>query len=459
MELIKNNDYTVEIFDVNENGFGIGKIDDFVVFVDGVLAGETVLIKLVKIKKSFGYGKLLKIVRASSERVEPACHVFKQCGGCCFQHFDYSAQLKLKTKFVKDALERIGGFRDIHVMDTIGMKNPYNYRNKAQFPVGISGGELVFGFYKPRSHSIVSVSSCVIQNSVNEKIISIIKAFMLQFHIKPYDEKNYSGIVRHIVTRVGSVTKQVMVCIVINGKKLPHADALAEKLKEVPQISTIVINYNSAKTNAILGSEISILYGDGFIYDYIDEFKFEISPLSFFQVNSAQTSVLYQTALDFAGLSGTETVIDAYCGIGTISLFLSEKAKFVFGVEVVPQAIRDAVKNAQINHVSNVKFILGKSEEIIPDLCRNKDVYPDVLVLDPPRKGCAFKLIEMIKDVLPAKIVYVSCNPSTLARDLSFLSEFYDIGRVQPVDMFCFTGHVETVVLLRRKEVFLFSAT
>ncbi len=450
MELIKNKEYLVRIFDVNENGFGVGKIDDFIVFVDGAIYDETVLIKLVKVKKSFGYGKLLKIVRTSPVRTEPVCDVFKRCGGCCFQHIDYSAQLKLKSKFVKDALERIGGFRDIQVLNTIGMENPYNYRNKAQFPVGVFDGKLAFGFYQPRSHNIVNVSNCVIQNTVNEKIISVFKDFMTRFNIKPYDEKNHSGIVRHIVTRVGSVTGEVMVCVVINGKKLPHTDALVESLREISRISTIVINYNSVRTNAVLGSDISIIYGKGFIYDYIGEFKFEISPLSFFQVNSVQTCVLYQIALDFAGLRGDETVIDAYCGIGTISLFLSKKAKFVFGVEIVPQAVENAVKNARINNVSNIRFILGKSEEVIPVLCESQGVIPDVLVLDPPRKGCDIKLIEMILEVLPPKIVYVSCNPSTLARDLRLMSENYNISKVQPVDMFCFTGHVETVVLLTK---------
>lgn len=450
MELIKNENYVVKINDIGENGEGIGKIDDFVVFVDGALPNEEVLIKLIKIKKSYGYGKLLEIIQKSDKRVEPVCPVFKRCGGCNFQHLDYKAQLEFKTKLVKDNLERIGGFSDTKVLDTIGMENPYNYRNKAQFPVGISSDGLAFGFYAPRSHSIINVSKCYIQNEVNEKIIDVIKNFMLKFNIAPYDEQTHKGLIRHIVTRVGVVTGEIMVCIVINGKKLPKSDVLVDMLKDNVDVSTVVLSHNNQKTNVILGDKISVLYGKGFINDYIGDFKFEISPLSFFQVNPVQTKVLYQTALDFAELTGNETVIDAYCGIGTISLFISQKAKKVIGVEIVPQAIDDAKRNAKINGVSNAEFIVGKAEEIIPDLCQNQNLSADVIFLDPPRKGCDSKLLDMILQVLPEKVVYVSCNPSTLARDLKTLSQKFMVDKVQPVDMFGFTGHIETVVLLKR---------
>lgn len=453
MKLIKNENYIVEIADMNENGEGIGKIDDFVVFVSGALSGERVLIKLIKIKKSFGYGKLLEVIKKSENRVEPDCNVFKRCGGCTLRHLSYPAQLELKTKIVKDAIERIGGFSDIEVLDTIGMDNPYNYRNKAQFPVGISKDGISFGFYAPRSHSIIDVSNCAIQNNVNEKIISIIKEFMIKYNIRPYDEKSHSGVIRHIVTRIGVFTKEIMVCVVIKGKKLPNADYLVKKLCQLSNISTIVLNHNNEKTNVILGDKISILYGKGFINDYIGELKFEISPLSFFQINPIQTKILYQTALDFAELKGDETVIDAYCGIGTISLFIAEKVKTVIGVEVVSAAIDDAVRNAEINGISNVKFITGKAEEVIPDLYKNEGVFADVLFLDPPRKGCDARLIDMIREVLPPKIVYVSCNPSTLARDLRMLGECYEINKVQPVDMFCMTGHVETIVSIQKKNL------
>jgi len=450
MEIIKNENYVVTIYDIGENGAGIGKIEDFVVFVDGALPTEEVLIKLIKVKRSYGYGKLLEILKKSAFRSEPVCNVFRKCGGCGLQHLQYPAQLKFKTKLVKDNLQRIGGLSDIDVLDTIGMVNPYNYRNKAQFPVGMSKDGLSFGFYAPRSHNIINISKCFIQNEVNERIISVIKAFMLLHNIPPYDEYLHKGIVRHIVTRTSSATGEIMVCIVINGKILPKSDSLIDMLLEIKGISSVVLSHNDAKTNVIMGSKISVLYGKAFIEDYIDKFKFEISPLSFFQVNPVQTQVLYRTALDFAGLTGVETVIDAYCGIGTISLFVSRKAKRVIGVEIVPEAVDDAKRNALINGVSNVEFVVGKSEEIIPDLCKNRGVKPDVLFLDPPRKGCDIRLIDMILESAVPKIVYVSCNPSTLARDLKLLSDKYAVNKVQPVDMFCMTTHVETIICLSR---------
>ncbi len=450
MEIIKNKNYVVRIYDIGENGEGIGKIDDFVVFVDGALPTEKVLVKIVKVKKSYGYGKLLEILEGSESRVKPVCDVFKKCGGCSLQHLEYSAQLDFKRKRVKDSLERIGGFSDVHVLRTIGMENPYNYRNKAQFPVGISKNGLSFGFYAPRSHNIIDISKCFIQNEINEKIIYAVKNFMLEFDIAPYDERFHKGIVRHIVTRTAFVTGEVMVCIVIKGQKLPKSETLVNTLLEINGISSVVLSYNNDKTNVIMGNKIDVLYGKYFIEDYIGKFKFKISPLSFFQVNPEQTRVLYQTALDFAELTGKETVIDAYCGIGTISLFVSEKAKKVIGIEIVPEAIEDARYNALINGVSNVEFILGKTEEVFPDLWEKMKVEPDVLFLDPPRKGCDIKLIDMILKSAVSKIVYVSCNPSTLARDLKLLSEEYAVVRVQPVDMFCMTTHVETVICLSR---------
>ncbi len=452
MKLIKNEDYIIKINDIGENGEGIGKIDDFVVFVEGALPNEEVLIKLVKLKKSYGYGKLLEILKKSPFRVEPVCNSFKRCGGCSLQHLEYSEQLKFKTKLVRDNLQRIGGFSDVFVEDTIGPENPYHYRNKAQFPVGISKDGLSIGFFAPRSHNIINISKCFIQNEINEEIISIVKEFMLKYNIPPYDETSHKGVIRHIMTRTAVVTGEVMVCIIINGKKLPKASILVEMLCKVSGVVSIVLNHNTKKTNVIMGDDISILYGKGFITDFIGDFKFEISPLSFFQVNPVQTKVLYQTALDFAELRGDETVIDAYCGIGTISLFISQKAKKVIGVEIVPQAIDDARRNAEINNVSNVEFIVGKSEEVIPELYETKGIFADVLFLDPPRKGCDEKLIDMILKMLPQKVVYVSCNSATLARDLKLLAGEYEICRVQPVDMFCMSWHVETVVILNKKK-------
>ncbi len=451
MEIIKNKEYVIEIYHIGEDGEGIGRIEDFVVFVDKALPGEKVLIKLIKVKKSYGYGKLLSVLDKSPFRTKPVCEVFKRCGGCSLQHLEYSEQLKFKTKKVKDSLERIGGFSGIEVLDTIGMEKPYNYRNKAQFPVGISKDGLSFGFYAPRSHNIINISKCFIQNEINEKIISAVKGFMLKYNIPPYDEQLHEGVIRHIVTRTAVFTKEIMVCIVIKGKTLPKSDFLVEELLKIKGVTSILLNYNNAKTNVIMGNKIDTLYGKAFIEDYIGEFKFEISPFSFFQVNPVQTQILYRTAFDFAGLTGTETVIDAYCGIGTISLFVSRKAKKVIGVEVVSEAVSDARRNALINGVSNVEFIIGKAEEVIPDLWESHGVKPDVIFLDPPRKGCDARLIDTLLRSSTSKIVYVSCNPSTLARDLRLLSDKYSVVRVQPVDMFCMTAHVETICLLSRK--------
>ena len=410
------------------------------------------MINIINVKKSYGFGKLLSFLDKSPFRTKPVCEVFKRCGGSSLQHLEYSEQLKFKTKKVKDSLERIGGFSGIEVLDTIGMEKPYNYRNKAQFPVGISKDGLSFGFYAPRSHNIINISKCFIQNEINEKIISAVKGFMLKYNIPPYDEQLHEGVIRHIVTRTAVFTKEIMVCIVIKGKTLPKSDFLVEELLKIKGVTSILLNYNNAKTNVIMGNKIDTLYGKAFIEDYIGEFKFEISPFSFFQVNPVQTQILYRTAFDFAGLTGTETVIDAYCGIGTISLFVSRKAKKVIGVEVVSEAVSDARRNALINGVSNVEFIIGKAEEVIPDLWESHGVKPDVIFLDPPRKGCDARLIDTLLRSSTSKIVYVSCNPSTLARDLRLLSDKYSVVRVQPVDMFCMTAHVETIICLSRKK-------
>ena len=292
MEIIKNKEYVIEIYDIGEDGEGIGRIEDFVVFVDKALPGEKVLIKLIKVKKSYGYGKLLSVLDKSPFRTKPVCEVFKRCGGCSLQHLEYSEQLKFKTKKVKDSLERIGGFSGIEVLDTIGMEKPYNYRNKAQFPVGISKDGLSFGFYAPRSHNIINISKCFIQNEINEKIISAVKGFMLKYNIPPYDEQLHEGVIRHIVTRTAVFTKEIMVCIVIKGKTLPKSDFLVEELLKIKGVTSILLNYNNAKTNVIMGNKIDTLYGKAFIEDYIGEFKFEISPFSFFQVNPVQTQIL-----------------------------------------------------------------------------------------------------------------------------------------------------------------------
>ena len=423
----KNQDYIIEITSQTHEGMGVGKIDGFTVFVEGAIIGEKVKVKIVKVLKHYSFGKLLEILISSPYRINPPCSVVKRCGGCQLQHMNYECQLKYKTQIVKDAVERIGGLKDIIIHDTIGMKEPWYYRNKAQFPVGMN------------------------KEKGNNELLDIFKEFIKTYNISIYDEDTGKGLIRHIMTRKGFKTGEVMICIVINGEDLPCADKLIEVFRQrIKGLKTIVLNINKKKTNVILGLKNKVIYGDGFIYDYIGSFKFKISPLSFFQINPVQTEVLYKKALEYADLKGAETVIDAYCGIGTISLFLSQKAKKVYGVEIVGQAIEDAKENAKINGIENVEFILGESETVIPKLYE-EGIRTDVIVVDPPRKGCDKKLLEVIAKMAPEKIVYVSCNPSTMARDLKYLTEKgYQVKEIQPVDQFPMTVHVECVVLITR---------
>ena len=440
----------IEITGLTNEGMGVGRVEGFTVFVEGALPEETVTAKIVKLQKTFAYGKLISIDRQSQSRVTPPCAIVNKCGGCQLQHLDYKAQLQNKTQMVKDVMERIGGFKDLLVHDAIGMEDPWRYRNKAQFPVGFSN-DVVIGFYANRSHDIINTDKCVIQDKINDKIIKIFKEYIKKFNIPVYDEATHKGLIRHIVTRKGFKTGEVMVCIVANGESIPETDYLIEKLiNKVPEIKSIVLNINKRQSNVILGTTNTTIYGEGAIYDYIGKFKFRISPNSFFQVNPVQTDVLYSKALEYAALSGKETVFDAYCGIGTISLFLSEKAKKVYGVEIVPQAIKNAKENAVLNNVHNVDFVLGESEKVIPDMHR-KGIKADVIVVDPPRKGCEQELLEVIVAMQCPRVVYVSCNPATLARDLKFLVEKgYVVMEVQPVDMFPHTVHCEVCCLIER---------
>lgn len=446
----KNKEYTIEITGLTSEAMGVGRVEGFTVFVEGALPEETVVVKIVKIQKTYAFGKLLSIDRQSKSRVNPVCGVMKRCGGCQLQHLDYKAQLANKTQMVKDVMERIGGFKNIVVHDAIGMEEPWRYRNKAQFPVGFSD-DVVIGFYANRSHDIIDTDKCVIQDEINDKIIEIFKEYIKKFKVSVYNEEAHKGLIRHIVTRKGFKTGEVMVCIVVNGESLPNTDYLVQQLIDsMPDIKSIVLNVNKRQSNVILGDRNLVIYGEAAIYDYIGQFKFRISPNSFFQVNPVQTDVLYNKALEYAALNGNETVFDAYCGIGTISLFLSQKAKKVYGVEIVPQAIDNAKENAVLNNVDNVDFILGESEKVIPELYQ-KGIKADVIVVDPPRKGCGQELLDVIVEMQCPRVVYVSCNPATLARDLKYLAEKgYEVGEVQPVDMFPHTGHCEAVVKLER---------
>lgn len=452
----KNKEYILDIVSQGYEGEGIAKINDtFTVFIEGALKGERVNVRIVKSKKSFAYGKLLEVIEPSLERCEAKCSIHKRCGGCKLQYSTYKEQLNFKFERVKDCITKIGKLDESIVQFPLGMDEPWRYRNKVQLPIGMVNGELKIGFFAPRSHEIIDMETCLIQDEIADKVVGITRTWIKKNNIKPYNidgKYDETGILRHIMIRRGFTTNEVMVVLVTNGSKLPNKDEFIRLITEnIPGIKSIVQNINSKPTNVILGQECITLWGESTISDYIGEFKFNISPLSFFQVNPVQTEVLYNKALEYAGLTGDETVFDAYCGTGTITLFLSQKAKKVYGVEIIPQAIENANINAKENNVNNVEFFVGESEVVIPDLI-NKGIKADVVVVDPPRKGCDVKLLNAITNIDAKKIVYVSCDPSTLARDLAILEgNGYKTVRVQPVDMFPHTAHIETCVLLQRR--------
>ena len=452
----KNKEYILDIVSQGYEGEGIAKINDtFTVFIEGALKGERVNVRIVKSKKSFAYGKLLEVIEPSLERCEAKCSIHKRCGGCKLQYSTYKEQLNFKFERVKDCITKIGKLDESIVQFPLGMDEPWRYRNKVQLPIGMVNGELKIGFFAPRSHEIIDMETCLIQDEIADKVVGITRTWIKKNNIKPYNidgKYDETGILRHIMIRRGFTTNEVMVVLVTNGSKLPNKDEFISLITEnIPGIKSIVQNINSKPTNVILGQECITLWGESTISDYIGEFKFNISPLSFFQVNPVQTEVLYNKALEYAGLTGDETVFDAYCGTGTITLFLSQKAKKVYGVEIIPQAIENANINAKENNVDNVEFFVGESEVVIPDLI-NKGIKADVVVVDPPRKGCDVKLLNAITNIDAKKIVYVSCDPSTLARDLAILEgNGYKTVRVQPVDMFPHTAHIETCVLLQRR--------
>ena len=450
----KNDLVTLEITDLGSSGEGIGKVDGFTLFVKDALIGDVIQAKIIKLKKNYGYGRLMEIVTPSPARVEARCLKARACGGCQIQPLDYEKQLEYKENKVGGLLERVGKIRDYVMEPIIGMEEPWHYRNKAQFPVGKDkDGKIITGFYAGRTHSIVPLDKCFIQHPLNEQIMSIVQRWMEEFNISSYDEVSHKGLVRHIFTRIGKYTEEVMVCLVINGKKIPKEAELIERLKQIPGIKSICLNVNRENTNVILGKDIQCLWGQPYITDKIGEISYRISPLSFFQVNPIQTQKLYATALEYAGLTGKETVWDLYCGIGTISLFLAQAAKKVYGVEIVPEAIRDAQENARLNHIENAEFFVGKAEEVLPEQYEKNGVYADVIVVDPPRKGCDEKLLACMVQMAPETIVYVSCDPATLARDLNYLSNHgYKVKKVRCTDMFPHSVHVETVVLLSHKK-------
>ena len=456
----KNQEFIVTIEDMNEDGAGVGKVDGYIWFVKDAVIGDVVRAKAMKMKKSYGFARLMEVLEPSASRVIPSCPVARQCGGCQLQAMSYEEQLKFKERKVMNNLIRIGKFAEdeIHMLPIMGMEEPWRYRNKAQFPFGKDkDGNVIAGFYAGRTHAIVEAEDCLLGVEENREILDIVKQFMKEMKIEPYDELSHKGLVRHVLIRKGFKTGEIMVCLVINGNKLPGKERLVEMLTGVDGIkgmTSISYSVNQEKTNVIMGKEIVNLYGPGYITDYIGNVKYQISPLSFYQVNPVQTERLYGTALEYAGLTGNEIVWDLYCGIGTISLFLAQKAKKVYGVEIVPQAIEDARRNAEINGIHNAEFFVGKAEEVLPERFEKNHVHADVIVVDPPRKGCDAVCLDTILKMRPERVVYVSCDSATLARDLRYLADGgYVVERGRCCDMFPGTVHCETVVLLSKGEI------
>lgn len=476
----KNDIVTVKIEDIGTEGEGIGKLEGFTLFVKDAVMGDVVEARLVKVKKNYAYARLEKVLTSSPLRVEPVCPYHKQCGGCQIQAMSYEAQLQFKENKVKNNLVRIGGFDQLFIESVmepvVGMEQPWHYRNKAQFPVGTDkDGRIITGFYAGRTHSIIANTDCALGVEENEPILQKVLAYMQNEKVSAYDETTGQGLVRHILIRKGFTSGEIMVCLVINGKSLPKEDRLVSTLREIPGMTSIWLNYNTKNTNVIMGTEGRVLWGQNTITDVIHRrsieeinsgkdclrydskenapqgITFAISPLSFYQVNPIQTEKLYSLALEYAGLTGEETVWDLYCGIGTISLFMAQCAKEVHGVEIVPQAIEDARKNAERNHIENATFYVGKAEEVLPRLYEEEHIFADVICVDPPRKGCDEACLNTIIKMAPKRIVYVSCDSATLARDLKYLCENgYEIRKVRAVDQFGQTVHVETVCLLSK---------
>lgn len=478
----KNDIVKVRIEDVGVGGEGIGKVDGYTLFIKDAIIGDVVEAKIMKAKKNYGYARLMNILTPSEYRVgNPVCQVARKCGGCQIQEMKYDRQLEFKNQKVRGNLMRIGEVPEqlldqimepiVGMDETEGLGGPYHYRNKAQFPIGTDKeGNVVTGFYAGRTHSIISNTNCALGVEINEQILKLILEFMKEYRISAYDEEKHQGLVRHVLIRYGFTTKQIMVCLVINGERVPHGEVLAKRLAEIEGMTSVTLSVNREKTNVIMGNVIKPLWGQMYITDYIGDVKYQISPLSFFQVNPVQTEKLYKLALEYSGLNDVscgnprdKVVWDLYCGIGTISLFLAQKAGKVYGVEIVAQAIDDARNNAKINEIENAEFFVGKAEEVLPQYYENyakehggETAHADVIVVDPPRKGCEESLLQTMVDMKPERIVYVSCDSATLARDVKFLrGNGYELQRVRAVDQFPHTVHVETVCLLSREKAVL----
>ncbi|MBF2476549.1 23S rRNA (uracil(1939)-C(5))-methyltransferase RlmD [Listeria seeligeri] len=448
--LKKNQSVEITIEDLTHDGNGVGKIDGYPLFIPNTLPGEKVTAKIIKLNKNYGFARMENLEVVSAERVEPPCAVYSKCGGCSLQHLSYVGQLAFKRNQVEETMKRIGKL-NVEIKETLGMDNPWRYRNKSQVPVGFVNGKLTAGFYQKRSHEIIDMSTCLIQSEQGDFAVQKTREVLAKYGTEPYDEKTGKGDIRHIMTRFAHTTGQLMLVLVTTKDRLPFKEEIICDLTEQLALTSIVQNINPQKTNVIFGDRTKTLWGKDIIEDTIHGIRFAISARSFYQVNPLQTEVLYQQAIEAAELTGEETVIDAYCGIGSISLCLAKKAKHVYGVEIVDQAIQDARANAELNNLSNTTFETGKAEEVIPTWYK-AGIVADVLVVDPPRKGCDEKLLQTILAMKPKKVVYVSCNPGTLARDMKILSDGgYEANQVQPVDMFPMTTHIEAVTVLNLK--------
>ena len=448
----KNEEYEVKIIDYGMDGEGVAKIDNFTVFVPNAMKDEKVRIVIVKVLASHGFGKVLEILEKSPYRVEADCETYKRCGGCDLRHVDYEETLNIKQNMVQNLFDK--NFKDnkIKVEKVIGMGNPYNYRNKAQYPVGLNKqGEPVIGIFAERTHEIIEMKECLIQNPLSEKIAFAIYKFMKENNIPAYNESTMEGLIRHIVIKVGIRTHEIMCTLVINGTKIPKEQELIEMLVKTYNVKTIVKSINKENTNVILGKENIVIHGDGYIYDILGDYTFKISPKSFYQVNPVQAEVLYNTAIELAELNKDDILFDLYCGIGTIGIFASSFVKKVYGIEIVEQAIEDAKENAKINKIDNIEFYAGDVEKVFANLMEKKQIYPDAIIVDPPRKGLDDRTISNVLAVEPKKFIYISCNPATMVRDLKLLEEKYEIVNVVPVDMFPYTRHCEVVSVLKLK--------
>lgn len=447
--VVKNEKYVVDIIDNGFEGEGIAKIDGLTVFVPGSIKGEKCEILIVKVLASHAYGKIVNIIKKSENRKESDCATYKRCGGCSLRHMTYEHTLKLKRQVVQNLVNK-GLKEKVEVLETIGMENPYNYRNKAQYPVGLnSDGQPEVGVFAQRTHTIIPIQTCLIQTEISQKIAKTILNFVKEKNIQVYNEENQKGLLRHIVIKVGKYTNQVMCILVVNDSKFNQEQELVKLLCEkYPEIKTIVKNINNKNTNVILGKENINLYGNGYIEDKLGEYTFKISPMSFYQVNPVQAEILYTTAINQANLDKNDILFDLYCGIGTIGIFASKYVNKVYGIEIVPQAIEDAKENAKINDVKNIEFICGDVEVAFDELINKEKIVPSAIIVDPPRKGLDNKTVENIAKIQPAKLVYISCNPATMVRDLAKLEEIYNIKTIQPVDMFPWTNGVESITIL-----------